>query len=170
MTRRLRDRLLGGLVAAELDAASPATLVDWAVEELGAGYDSPSLRILAGLLPLEADARTVVAYARRAARELGMTIPEGEALRRAYIPAACRALLRGELDAGTMVERIHAWVVSPLGHPADLMRWCCLWEGNTAECDFADGPNTQHVIAEARRWAAAELPDEADARPGTAAE
>jgi hypothetical protein len=169
MMQSLRDQFLGGLLAAESEAALAAALVDWAVEALGAGYDSPALRILAGLLPPEMDAHTVVPYARRAAWELGMSIPEGEALRRAYIPVACRALLRGELDAETATGRIHAWVVSPLGHPADLMGWCCLWEGNSARCDFVDGPNTEHVIAEARRWAAAEPVDEADVRRRTAA-
>jgi len=164
MIEHLRDRFLGALVTAESDAAAAAALVDWAVEALGAGYDSPALRILAGLLPPETDAHTVLPYARRAARELGMDIPEGEGLRRAYIPVACRALLRGELDAETTTHRIHSWVVSPLGHPSDLMSWCYLWEGNSAQCDFVDGPNTEHVIAEARRWAAVVRLDESDVR------
>ncbi|HEX8211596.1 MAG TPA: hypothetical protein VF584_15595 [Longimicrobium sp.] len=131
-------------------------LADWAVDMLVAGYDTPSLRVLAGLLPIEADTHAIVFLARRAARELGLLAPGGEALRRAYIYVVCRALLSGELDADTATEYIHSRVISPLDHPADLMPWCYLWEGNSAECDYVEGPNTAHVIAEAQRWADAD--------------
>ena len=152
----LPDRLISGLAAFEAGDAAAESLVEWAVAALVAGHDSATLRVLAGLLPGEADGSAIAAYARRAARELEVEMPEGEALCRAYISVACRALLHGELAPEVALDRIHRWVVSPLGHPRDLMRWCYLWEGNGPDCEFLDVPNTEYVLAEARRWVAAE--------------
>lgn len=152
MIEELRDRLIDGLVACECGESPAEELIGWAVRALQAGEDTPVLRVVAGLVPGEVGSFEVVRYFSRAAHELGIRVLTGEALRRAYIPVACRALLRGELPPREALDRIHRRVVSPLGHPADLMRWCYLWEGNGPECESLDGPNTEYVLAEAQRW------------------
>ncbi|WP_395750229.1 hypothetical protein [Prosthecobacter sp.] len=61
----------------------PADCVEWAMEALTEGYDTPSLRILAGLAsPLVIF--EVRDYAKRALRELGISIPNGPAAISAY--------------------------------------------------------------------------------------
>ncbi|MEM7065000.1 MAG: hypothetical protein AAF572_17805 [Cyanobacteria bacterium P01_B01_bin.77] len=76
--------------------------VDWALDALCAGEDSPSLRILAGLTPpfysLE-----VRQYAIKALKELGIEIPAGEDV----IASCARALIEDILiDPECMEERL----------------------------------------------------------------
>lgn len=152
MNEPLQDRLIDALVARECGETPAEEMVDWAVLALQAGEDTPTLREIAGLAPGEVGVFEIERYLTRAASELGIQTPTGDALRRAYIPVACRALLRGELSEREALERIHSRVVSPLGHPEDLMRWCYLWEGNGPDCEFIKGSNAEYVLAEARRW------------------
>jgi hypothetical protein len=52
----------------------------------------------------------------------------------------------------------HAWneiqgtVVGPLNHPADLMGWCYLWEGNAPDGSFA-GLSREELDRTAREFA-----------------
>ncbi|MFL5542951.1 MAG: hypothetical protein ACJ8J0_28490 [Longimicrobiaceae bacterium] len=154
MQSSIADALTSVLMARAAGELSGPEMVEWAVDALSAGFDSPSLRVLAGLMPSEALARDAEPILREAARELGFQALDLEGMRRAYVPIVCRALLRGELSPGEAAERIHRRVVSPLGHPADLMSWCYLWEGLGPDGEYlGEASNTQHIMAEARRWA-----------------
>ncbi|MEM7794349.1 MAG: hypothetical protein AAGE59_38020 [Cyanobacteria bacterium P01_F01_bin.86] len=59
------------------DRGYPEHCVDWAMDALCAGEDSPSLRILAGLTP-PLYSLEVREYATRALKELGIKIPTGK--------------------------------------------------------------------------------------------
>ncbi|MFL5542945.1 MAG: hypothetical protein ACJ8J0_28460 [Longimicrobiaceae bacterium] len=156
MHASVADALTSVLVARAAGELSGPELVDWAVDALSAGFDSPSLRVLAGLMPSEALLRDAEPLLLQATRELGIEDLDLEAMRRAYVPIVCRALLRGDLSPAEAAELIHRRVVSPLGHAADLMAWCYLWEGLGPDGEYlGEASNTGHIMAEARRWAGA---------------
>jgi hypothetical protein len=103
-------------------------LVEWATAALAAGHDSPALVILAGL-DLDAPARLseAVPIFRAALEQLRIPVPSGqEAILRAHLQELARQISTGALSSREGVARIEREVVSPLGHPADLMRWCYL--------------------------------------------
>jgi hypothetical protein len=96
-----------------LDRLSGEKICAWAVSALEAGFDTESLRTLAGMslevLPSFFEARP---YFMRALQELQLSLPSNRE------------------------EALRAYVV-PLNHPPDLMGWCYLWEGNAPDGTFA---------------------------------
>lgn len=104
--------------------------VEWAVETLSSGTDTPSLRILAGLAP-STDRAEVEAYLTLTLKELGEP-PLGEVESRlGEARALARALLRGELDPTRCAALVHDALVGPLNHPSSLQPWCDLDSGFT---------------------------------------
>ena len=123
--------LLGLLVAGE-DAPS-ADFSCWGERALEHGYDSPSLRILAGLGP-QTTWFEAQPYFRRAIDELGIVLPKvDENLRRLYLREVAGQMCSAEISPAEGLERIHRWVLGPLNHPPDLSHWCFLWEGNSPD-------------------------------------
>lgn len=115
----------------ELLAAGTLTgddLTAWAVYALETGYDSPSLRILAGLASPTwlSEAKP---YFDRAIAELGIAIPDDEGLLRGYLKVVAQKIVEEEIPPGIGADLIHSRVLTPLGHPEDLRGWCFLWEG-----------------------------------------
>lgn len=118
--------LLGLLVAG---TPTGAEYFRWGECALEHGLDSPSLRILAGLGP-QTTWSEAEPYFRRAIAELGIVLPKvDERLRRLYLREVAGQMSAGEISPADGLERIHRWVLGPLGHPADLSEWCFLWEG-----------------------------------------
>jgi hypothetical protein len=160
MTPGLRDRLLELLVR-RLDGVVPgAELVDWATSALEEGVESDSLVILAGL-PRNSSMHEAVPLLDRGLDELGLQLPAGEALRRAYVGVVSRSILDGSMPAHDALDRIHRRVVTPLGHPPDLAAWCFVWEGLHPDDYRTLEPEQQEE--EARRLATAwvrEIPDQ----------
>lgn len=104
------------------------SVIDWAVEQVGAGVDTPNLRILAGLRS-DAYEVDIEAYFERTLRDLGQE-PLGDVERRlGEARAAASALLRGELEPVTCTQLIHRRAVGPLNHPSALQPWCDLDSG-----------------------------------------
>jgi hypothetical protein len=114
-----------------------ADSVRWAVDALSDGYDFPSLRILAGLdlgqLPNSFEAGALV---EAALNELAVPGEDRDARARRYVREVCAEMLDGRLNPLSGVELIHRRVITPLKHPADLMAWCYLSEGNSAGNDL----------------------------------
>jgi hypothetical protein len=113
------------------ETATGDDYVKWAVDTLVNGFDSPAVRRLAGLdlggSPDRLEAKTLF---RQAAGEMGLVLPKTEAeLRRAYLPILASRLLDDKLPVQDALNQIHSRIVTPLGHPTDLMPWCFLWEG-----------------------------------------
>jgi hypothetical protein len=112
----------------------------WAVSALEAGFDTESVRILAGTsleaLPSFFEARP---YFMRALQELQLSVPTSreEALR-AYTRSVAEDLVLGRIAVESALDDIHSAVVGPLNHPPDLMGWCYLWEGNAPDGSFAE--------------------------------
>ena len=110
--------------------ATATAMVGWAVTALSGGWDSPSLRVLAGLdlgqLPSFFEAAP---YLVRAMEELGVLVPPGEELVRAFVDQVATDILSGRMDPREGVADIHRVAVSPLSHPPDLQPWCDLDEG-----------------------------------------
>ncbi len=90
-----------------LHEVSAEDLVGWAVEMLGAGQDTPSLRILAGLdLERPLDSEEVERYFQKALIELGVPEPDpGEALLR-YARLLVVETLEGRRDPRATLARM----------------------------------------------------------------
>jgi hypothetical protein len=108
--------------------------VDWAVSALTDGFDSPGLAILGGLdtegIVYRSDAEK---YFQQVVQELGIPVPDSNVVPRELVDWIAERIVEGTVDPVTGVDSIHGLVVSPLGHPSDLMPWCFLWEGNTPD-------------------------------------
>ena len=124
----------------------------WAESALEHELDSPSLRILAGLGP-QITWSEAEPYFRRTLAELGITLPKvDESLRRLYLREVARQISAGETSPAEGLERIHRWVVGPLGHPPDLSHWCLLWEGLDPEGygELSEGARDAMAVAAAK--------------------
>ena len=96
----------------------------WALSALEAGFDTPSLRILAGMscdsaLPL-AEVRP---YLDTALSELNLDVSSRGEVLREYARAVAEELVAGTRAIEPSLDEIHRAVVSPLNHPADLLGW-----------------------------------------------
>ena len=120
--------LLAGREA--LDRVSARDYIDWAVNALSEGFDTPALRRLAGLdLEGTAVAEDARAEWRAACVELEIQAPSKQGAVKAYVANLAREIVEGRIGPVAGAERIHAEVLTPLNHPQDLMAWCFLWEG-----------------------------------------
>jgi hypothetical protein len=103
--------------------------VSWAITALGDGFDSPSLRRLAGLNPpvMWSDAMPLF---KRAADELQLQVPpEPDALLRAFLRSVAEDIVSGARSPAVALDIIHREVIGPLNHPGYLMPWCYLSGG-----------------------------------------
>jgi hypothetical protein len=124
----------------------------WGESALEHGLDSPSLRILAGLGP-QITWSEAEPYFRRTLAELGIRLPEvDESLRRLYLREVARQMSAGEISPAEGLERIHRFVLVPLGHPPDLSHWCFLWEGLDPEGygELSEGARDAMAVAAAK--------------------
>jgi hypothetical protein len=89
-----------------LHQLSTSDYVDWAGEMLVQGYDSYSLRILAGLdrfaSPFEAED-----YFLRSVKELGLSIPDSENAIRAYACVIAQQISEGEITSQEGVRALY---------------------------------------------------------------
>ncbi|MFZ1007839.1 MAG: hypothetical protein WAN65_13435, partial [Candidatus Sulfotelmatobacter sp.] len=115
------------------------TFVDWAVAAMQADFDSPSLRILAGLdLTRPVDTDEAVDYFQRSLGELGLVIPPQAILLRDYLAVVARRMVNNDIGVREALDEVHSSIVTPLDHPGDLMSWCFLWEGNHSDGRLPD--------------------------------
>ena len=112
------------------DASGVSTgddFIDWAVQALVEGFDSPELRRLAGLAG--ASRFEAKAVYDRVAAELRLPVPATrDALLRAYLAVLAGDMANGTRPPGEALDVIHREVIAPLNHPSDLMEWCYVWE------------------------------------------
>ena len=109
--------------------------VQWAVDALAAGYDIPSLRILAGLdLDGWPNSFETEALVDTALRELGVPDTDRNSRALAYVRDIASAIVAREIVPQEGANLIHRRVIVPLNHPDNLQAWCYLWEGNAADC------------------------------------
>jgi hypothetical protein len=108
--------------------------VDWAVKALEAGFDSPSLRILAGLdVGRQVHLFEAEQYLEKSFAELDLEIPDRDLVLWNYANEIASEIASGRLDPELGIDEMHRKVVDPLGHPESLRAWCLLWEGNHPE-------------------------------------
>ncbi len=145
------DKLLAYLF---LDRLSGEHACGWAVGALEAGFDTDALAILAGMsLERELSFYEAEPFLTKALQELHIFEPVNrESVLRNYAMSVVAALVYGKMSARTALDEIHSFVVEPLGHPADLMGWCYLWEGNSADGSFAE-VSEQEIEQEAKAFA-----------------
>jgi|GEM_PF-5923341 len=86
--------------------AGAADHTAWAMGQLEAGVDSPSLRILAGLIGDE-DPAEVERYFRRTFAELGWVMPDFPTRMRNYAEELCREIGAGTLEPEAGVRRLY---------------------------------------------------------------
>jgi len=109
--------------------------VNWAVSALGEGYDSPSLRVLAGLdVDNQATTEEALQLVDATFQELGLKRPDLDTTARWYVCEVATAVVAGGLPPREAANKIHRLVMTPMDHPKDLMAWCYVWEGNAADC------------------------------------
>lgn len=143
-----------------LERLSGPAACRWALTALEAGFDTPSLRILAGM---SFDPRPgffdVRAYLEAALSELDLPASASrDEILREYARALAEELLAGVRPVEATLEVIHRSVVSPLNHAEDLRGWCYLWEGLAPDGSFdaVTGPELERAAREfAARWLAA---------------
>jgi hypothetical protein len=114
-----------------LERLSGSDACRWAVSALEAGFDTPALRILAGMafgaLPNFLEVRP---YLDAALGELNVVVDSSrDDILRGYARHLAEELLAGARPVAATLEAMHQAVVSPLNHAEDLMGWCYLWEG-----------------------------------------
>jgi len=106
--------------------------VDWAVQALAEGFNSPSLLILSSLdIDKNFSKWEAEKFFIKVITELSWIIPSDEVILRTHLVTLATQIEKGDIDPEVGIERIHREVVSPLGHPEDLRAWCFLWEGNS---------------------------------------
>jgi hypothetical protein len=120
--------LLETLIKRADDNVTGDDYVNWALSALETGFDSPSLRILAGL-PSPAWRSDAEPHFCHALEELQIAIPNKGEVFREYAKEVARKIISGETSPEAGAELIERRVVSPLNHPEDLMAWCYLSEG-----------------------------------------
>lgn len=147
----LHDSLIDLLVRRSDDAATAAAMVDWALEALYSGLDTPSLTAIASLPPTTPFHEVEMPF-KKALHELGVRLPDEAGLRWAHVGVVSRALVAGRLPYDVALNRIHAHAVGSLGHPHDLREWCYVWKRNDPK-DFGD-LDEREAESEARRLAA----------------
>lgn len=137
--------------------------VDWAVDMLVHGYDTPNLLILAGLLK-PTNQWEALGYLRAAVRELGLSFDEGEAAALRYAH-----YLVGQVAVGrrAALKELHRAYYDTL-YEIDLQDFISLhwaWEdfdlGDTYSYYWPDATSAtigQLAIAKARQWLAETAP------------
>ena len=140
--------LVGLLVDRSQGCASVQNHAAWATSALAAGFDSPSLRVLAGLDLTPTSLFEVDPVFVRAARELGVD-PEPDIswlLKRYELELASR-VLDGALGSHEALTMIHEKLIEPQRHRWELSPWCLLWEGNDPYDVGADpDENALHLL------------------------
>jgi hypothetical protein len=100
--------------------------VEWAISMLEQDFDSPSLRILAGLdgsSLFEADD-----YFRRVLRELHISEPDFDTSVRAYACELCTRIISGTLDPKSGVRQLYKTCLAT-NYANDFMVWLYLDDG-----------------------------------------
>jgi hypothetical protein len=91
----------------------------------------------------------------RSLAELQIAVPEErDVVLRGCVAEIAEDLASGRAAVDEALDTIHSCVVAPLGHPQDLMGWCFLWEGNSANGE-GELPDSQREVAVrkfAREW------------------
>lgn len=135
-----------------------SSAVEWATSALAAGFDSPALRSLAGLdleqVVQSSEAKPLV---EAALRQIGVPELTFEEAARRYLREVALGVVSGQLAPRLAANLVHSRVVGPLQHPKDLMAWCYVWEGNTADCSrpLEAGEEDAEIMSVARRFAQA---------------
>jgi hypothetical protein len=129
--------------------------VDWAVQALTEGFDSRSLAILASLdLGKDFPRWEAEAFFMKAVSELDLIIPDDETILREHFINLVAQIQKRIIDPIIGIECIHREVVSPLGHPSDLLPWCLLWEGNDPGKNdtIPDEKYSSRILEFAQEW------------------
>jgi hypothetical protein len=140
----------------QFGSSSGSRIVDWAVDALVAGWDSPSLRVLAGLEkpPNEFE---VDRYVTQVAQELRIDIPNRRGLGELYALVIARDLVDGAAppyEGSRELRRL--WLV--LGCPTSLQPWSMYEDGFELARDGiygSVGDVERDIINEAKRMLAA---------------
>ena len=132
------------------DKSWSESAVTWAVDLLGRGTDTPSLRILAGLSVSSTEGE-VREHFHATLAELGVEgMPDVE-WRLGQIRVIAAAIVRRETSPVEGAATIHRKAVGPLNHPPVLQPWCDLDSGfrtlaGTSRVEMLEGPELDGAI------------------------
>ncbi len=134
--------------------------VNWAVSALGEGYDSPSLRVLAGLdVDNQPTTEEALQLMNATFQKLGLKRPDLDATARRFVCEVATAVVAGRLPPREAANKIHRLVMTPMDHPKDLMAWCYVWEGNAADCSrpLDESEWDREILEVAKQYASAAI-------------
>lgn len=114
------------------DELSGASYVDWAMDCLEEGFDTKSLRLLAGMNKTHSIEADFDELFRQSLEELGWKYPGKKEALFNYAKDMAKQVLSNEIDAVEAVEKISEIYVR-LGCPAELEIWNLLNEGHSDE-------------------------------------
>jgi carbonic anhydrase len=166
-------QMLADLCAERLTAPDACR---WAASALEAGFDAPSLRILAGMsLDRRSSFFEVRPVLDRALSELDLpSSASRDEILRAYARLLAEELLAGVRPVDATLEVMHDAVVAPLKHAEDLMGWCYPRDGLNPAPDGTfepvSGPELERATRLfAARWLAAQPSADRQSSLGAAA-
>ncbi len=139
------------MVRIESNEVTGKDFVDWGMEALAAGFDSPALRRLAGLSPGHTPSRfDAEPQFRVAVREIGLPEVGREEILLAFMDECAQSIVDGAANLDQILQTIHASVIDPLDHREDLMPWCYARGG--FQSGSPEALDEEGIRALARKW------------------
>jgi hypothetical protein len=128
----------------------PEQAVEWAVEALVLGQDTPNLRVLAGLTKVLCGSE-VDHYLDLTLAELGVVAKEGDACVLSYVRDVAHRIVEGSMVPGGGCETIYRASMS-LGQAPELADWLYLVDGlEPGTYKELSGANLDRAIVRAAR-------------------
>jgi hypothetical protein len=135
------------------DMLSANDYIDWAADMLGQGYDSPSLRILAGLVDSKGSTFEPEHYFQLCVKELSIILPEFKQALRAYALEISSDIIDGNIRPGDGV-RVLSRIYMATDFDPDYEEWYILDEVLNNPLDGTLEQFDSIVIQGARRFIA----------------
>ncbi len=152
-------RLARLLARTQFGTGSGSDVVDWAVDALVAGWDSPALEVLAGLDKPPNDFE-VDRYVDRALSELGVEMPRGPQVVHLYAVAIAGDILAGTISPYEGAREMFRICVAA-NYPEELRSWVGLEDDYELARDGVHGnvDDIEQKITEAARRLVGRVPD-----------
>lgn len=125
------------LVRRHEQRAGPEDGVQWAATLLELGFDTPNLRVLAGL-GSPPDSAEADSYFQSVLEELACDQWTEAQTRSAYALVVAKRIVAGEVEPVDGCHTIYESVARPFQYPAELSAWVHLDDGRSPESPYAE--------------------------------
>jgi hypothetical protein len=134
------------------ERAGPEDAVEWATELLERGFDTPNLRVLAGLSP-DPDSADVERHLQLALEELACDRWTENQARTAYALVTAQRIVAGDVEPVEGCRAIYSSVARPFQYPTELSAWVHLDDGRLPESPYSemgDAELAARIVGEAK--------------------